>query len=484
MADDTTTFLNGPVSLQRCLLSFSIFSIISGLYINTSKSEALGLEVYENLHKKKPYGLKWNMDKLFSLGIHFCKNSADTILSNFSSRFDKLKKVLNMWLPCSLSLKGKITVIKNIILPQILYVCSNLAVPEWFTKKVTTCLYNFLWSAKSDRVKRATLVGKIEQGGLKMLDLESMIKSQRIMWTKRLYIAGNASSWTFFLNWLCGPSGLTHRDLLKCDVNPHYLVGDFPLFYHQMLFSWFELRAVLSVTESVFDVRRKYIIYNQNVLIGNRYAGRSYLNWYNHGIRQIHHLFDLKGCPYSIGQLSEIYGLNIDPMLYNSLITAIPQVWKRQISGIPVTANAINGNEQPDIVINGNIYNIQLIKNKTIYWTLIQNIFMPPVSLPYWQKVFPAENLDWKAIFRIPYDVTQETRIQSFQYKLILRIFPCNWYVSKFDLDTSSCCVLCQGGETDDLIHYFLKCGVCSSFWISFKTWCCASLHAHGDNSY
>ena len=83
-----------------------------------------------------------------------------------------------MWLQRNLSIKGKITVIKSVILPQILYVSSNLGVPEWFVSKINSLMYHFIWSAKMDKVKRATLINKIEKGGLKMIDLETMIQSQ------------------------------------------------------------------------------------------------------------------------------------------------------------------------------------------------------------------------------------------------------------------------------------------------------------------
>ena len=59
MADDATLFLDGPISLQRCLLLFRNFSVISGLKLNLGKSEALGLGKYSKLFTLEPYGLKW-----------------------------------------------------------------------------------------------------------------------------------------------------------------------------------------------------------------------------------------------------------------------------------------------------------------------------------------------------------------------------------------------------------------------------------------
>ena len=82
----------------------------------------------------------------------------------------------------NLSIKGKITVIKSVVLPQILYICANLGVPEWFVTKMNSIMYHFIWSANMEKVKRATLINKNEKGGLKMIDLETMIQSQRVIW--------------------------------------------------------------------------------------------------------------------------------------------------------------------------------------------------------------------------------------------------------------------------------------------------------------
>ena len=41
-------------------------------------------------------------------------------------------------------------------------------------------LYDFIWNGKN-KVKRFALMNDIEDGGLKMLDIECMIKAQRLM---------------------------------------------------------------------------------------------------------------------------------------------------------------------------------------------------------------------------------------------------------------------------------------------------------------
>ena len=52
---------------------------------------------------------------------------------------------------------------------------------------------------KKDKIKLLALIHNIEYGGLKMLDLDSMILAQRTMCLKK-YIEDYAGPWKFFLS--------------------------------------------------------------------------------------------------------------------------------------------------------------------------------------------------------------------------------------------------------------------------------------------
>ena len=60
-------------------------------------------------------------------------------------------------------------------------------------------LYHFIWNGK-DKVKRVALINDIEDGGLKMLDIECMIRAQRIICLKKniedyIYLVLGNSFW-------------------------------------------------------------------------------------------------------------------------------------------------------------------------------------------------------------------------------------------------------------------------------------------------
>ena len=82
---------------------------------------------------------------------------------------------------------GKITIIKNYALPKLVYVLSSLPDPNKQTiKRIETITYDFLWDSEPAKIKRETLTMYYEKGGLKMIGLETFIKSLKICWIKRM----------------------------------------------------------------------------------------------------------------------------------------------------------------------------------------------------------------------------------------------------------------------------------------------------------
>ena len=68
--------------------------------------------------------------------------------------------------------------------------CSNMAsacvVPEKYRKEIDSKCFKFNLNNKSDKVKRNTVVGKLGNGGLKMIDIQSYCMSLKASWVGRL----------------------------------------------------------------------------------------------------------------------------------------------------------------------------------------------------------------------------------------------------------------------------------------------------------
>ena len=65
---------------------------------------------------------------------------------------------------------------------------SLIYVSKDLTQAVNKELYSFIWKGK-DKVKRLTLINDIENGGLEMLDIKSMVLAQRTMCLKKYFLS-------------------------------------------------------------------------------------------------------------------------------------------------------------------------------------------------------------------------------------------------------------------------------------------------------
>ena len=48
--------------------------------------------------------------------------------------------------------------------------------------------FNFIWDGKTEKIKRNTLIGDIQEGGLKMIHLQSFITYLKVSWVKRFFL--------------------------------------------------------------------------------------------------------------------------------------------------------------------------------------------------------------------------------------------------------------------------------------------------------
>ena len=109
--------------------------------------------------------------------------------------------------------------------------------PSNIIKQVNHIIFSFLWKGK-DKTTRLSAINTLEEGGIKIIDIESMIKALRLAWLKRIF-NNNDSTWKFYLIHLLKQLG----DLLlfECD----YAIKDLPImsaFYRELLLWWSEFR--------------------------------------------------------------------------------------------------------------------------------------------------------------------------------------------------------------------------------------------------
>ena len=136
---------------------------------------------------------------------------------NFRQTLKDMKKSINMWKWRGLSLLGRIQIVKTFAVPKIMYRASVIPLSKELIKDANSIIYGFIWNGK-DKVKRHALISDIKNGGLRMLDIESLIKTKRIMCLKK-FLQDYPSSWKIILGKILSPVG--GRFLLYTVISTH-----------------------------------------------------------------------------------------------------------------------------------------------------------------------------------------------------------------------------------------------------------------------
>lgn len=95
---------------------------------------------------------------------------------------------------------GKVTVIKTLALCILVQSVTVLPDPPiHIVKQIQDIFFNFLWNNKVDKVKRNTVIGNYEDGGLKMPHVLSFVHALKISWIKRVLDPDNYAPWKVLL---------------------------------------------------------------------------------------------------------------------------------------------------------------------------------------------------------------------------------------------------------------------------------------------
>ena len=114
------------------------------------------------------------------MGVYFGYDEKQRNDLNFRQTLKSIKKSIHIWKWRNLSILGKIQIIKTFAIPKLLFRASVILMPNDLVKEVNSIFYTFIWNGK-DKVKRFALISDIDKGGLKMLDIESMISARRVI---------------------------------------------------------------------------------------------------------------------------------------------------------------------------------------------------------------------------------------------------------------------------------------------------------------
>ena len=437
-ADDLTVFLKDKESFYQLSNTLHTFGVYSGLKMNKQKTEVM------NLGSSRVTAEELSVEHIPKavkiLGIHFTYDYVLFQRLNLDSIVKSLKKTLNSWSWRGLTLLGKIQVIKTFAIPKILYRMSLICSNKKFIKDINQILFNFIWKGK-DKVKRATLINDINEGGLKMPHIESMIEAQRIMCIQK-FLDNSLRSWKCILNHYLNKVG--GRLLFYCNFEYSKLPIELPKYYKECLIAWSLLKN--SNPSSLDEIFNQPIWNNRFICIDNKSVFSRKL--FSAGLCKVGDLCEFICIkPHITESLLNVLDLFYLKCLYHSL----PPEWKKEMSS--------NVTQAANKTTPFNIFaQEELSSKKKIYNLLISKISKPPTAKKKLENQYASEtsNLDWETIYTLPFKCALDTKSREFQYKILNQILPLNTFLFKIGKTESPLCAFCLCNE-ECMSHFFFQ---------------------------
>ena len=377
LADDTTVFLSDIQSLKQVITRFNKFGLISGLKVNLDKTELIPLGGYHLQHsqlKGTLKGIKPVNGPFKTLGVWFTKDIDLANRLNFIEKVENIKKILNIWKSRTLSWKGKITILKSLIVPQLIHLLGTVYVPNSLLETIDKVFLDFLWSGKPPRIKKSTIISGYGEGGLKMPDIYSIHASQKIMWIKRL-TDNNNRKWKKLEQLLLGIdinlfSFKLPENMYKQPARTQY--------HRQLLECWFDIKNCTPIHCN--EIMSEYLLYNKYIQIGGSCLTESIINQNKEYLKtQIKDLLDSTGCFLNFEDFKANLPFKMSQLEYRGLIHAIPKNWQEKLKTKP---GRLDSNPTDlSLKVKNRVRPLNKLSSKDIYWELINRKSKCPTSL-------------------------------------------------------------------------------------------------------
>ena len=457
-ADDTTlTLSDDKDSLNESLNCINNFANCSGLKANFEKTSVIWIGAKrgcgEEINTILP--VLWNHGGIFRLlGTNYNLNNDNITHENFIEGLQKIKRLLNDWSLRSLSLLGKITVIKTLALPIIVHHLTSLPNPgDKILQEIQLTFFKFLWNGSKDKIKRAVLYNSKEKGGLNMPHIKIFSESLKLTWIKKVLDPRNNSPWKCLISDKLETLGGENFWKLGSLVHARFS-SKFSSFWNEIIQIWSKLNIEPTAPEKVTS---QPIWCNPNIIIGNKTIFKQ--NWIDKDIIYINDLIDGDGNFFSYIAFRALFDLQTNFLDYQGIINSIKNKWRETINTVvkePYISNT----------------NIDLIKqnikpSKAFYQSLSKRFCNEPLLIKNkWQNELDPTTAEyrWDDIFLLPYRITDDSKLQSFQFKLLHRIIFTNSKLLKCNLVPSELCTFCNERK-ETLLHLFVTCSRAVTIW-------------------
>ena len=323
-------------------------------------------------------------------------------------------------------------------------------------KDFDQCFYQFIWRGKTHKVKQSVMIQDFKDGGLKMIDTMSILKSEQLNWIKQ-YLNNTEGVWRSTMEACIGVENL--NILLRGNFDPSLLKNCTP-FYLEVLKAWLSIRY--SPLKEDRDCSNEYLFYNKHICINGQMIYNKAI--FTAGIWFVKDIFSSDKKVLKLHDLQR-RGLNANDILkFNSVVSAVPTDWKKRI--------------QPDKYPNQHICvqykhekkEITQLSSKEIKEIFIDKKKTTPSAKIKYNQEFDIDEKTWQDIYLLPQKLLFDNNIYETQFKILHMYIPTNKLLHRMKKNPSSTCNFCSI-YCQDIFHLFYDCLEVKNFWFNVEKW-------------
>ena len=472
LADDTTLFLNSKQEVSLTLNIIEIFGSLSGLKLNRNKTEGIWLGNLKSC-KDKVENINFTQKPIKVLGIYFGLNKNECKKLNLQRQYEKSEKIIKDWNKRNLTMLGKITLVKSLILPNITYVASVTEIDKEYLAKFKKIIYSFIWNNKSEKVKRDIISKNYHAGGLKMINIDKYLEAINISWVKKLIENEDLSpNWKVLPRFYFDKFGQEFL-IFKMNFNNINLVYKLkeliPQFYLRIIKSWINTKSEKELDHlSYKQIRQQLIWGNKNIKLNGKCL--IFKNWINSKILFLNDIIDNKG-KFNQNMILDKLSCHANWFSeYSKLMKAIPKQWLQELTKEESLKTKVTiDSEYKFKDKKGKMVSLKNISSKDIYISLLNRYYEKPIGFQKWDNIFILENNTNKRQQMLNYIFyyIQDNKFKMLRWKFLHYILPTKQLLFSWKITKTPLCNICD--VIEDYEHYFLTCKFLKSFWDQIK---------------
>ena len=364
----------------------------------------------------------------------------------------KKKQKNLLWKRRDLTIFGKITIIKSLVLPIITFTSQSTCVPPDAVKHINRIFFDFIWG-KRDRIKRNIMYQDILRGGVNMLDMDAFFISIKAAWLPKILY--ECDTWSCIAQMhvlsIADTTSITnfHFDKENCLDK----INALPTFYKDVISSY------ANANKYPKPVTKQQILElplwgNKHISIYNKTTkGTTTLLFNEWTVKGIHHIRDLK---FIDGKLDQAFIENI--------ITNKRDIWRQMALMKKALKPLIPliGDHTPQITDSNDITVTKLTVNN-FYKTLTEHSDTKKYSpFQVWENII-GQSCDCKAALKQKNYNVKDFKLKEFNFKVIHRILSCEINLKKWKLQDHDKCIEC--GNQHSILHLLYECPNSGILW-------------------